>query len=100
MPKNAQGDPIFDALTKLGLELPAHSSEIGSNLGADKHYDQIAYFPGDGKELLDGATGIFDYDGAIFPALWEDGKGKTKFSTFLRYYSSDHRPKWVRLKPQ
>ena len=86
-------------MTKLGLELPAHSSEIGSNLEADKHYDQIAYFPGESKNLLDGATGIFDYDGAIFPALWDNGNGKKNFAAYLRYYISDHRPMWIRLKP-
>jgi endonuclease/exonuclease/phosphatase family metal-dependent hydrolase len=100
MPKNAAGDPVFDALTKLGLELPAHSSEIGSNLAADMHYDQIAYFPGESKNLVDGTTGIFDYDGAIFPALWNGGAGKKNFTAYLKYYMSDHRPMWIRLKPQ
>ena len=100
MPKNAKGDPVFDALTKLGLELPAHSSEIGSNLESDKHYDQIAYFPAESKNLLDGATGIFDYDAAIFPALWNNGQGKKNFDAYLRYYISDHRLMWIRLKPE
>jgi endonuclease/exonuclease/phosphatase family metal-dependent hydrolase len=99
MPKNAAGDPVFDALTKLGLELPAHSSEIGSNLAADMHYDQIAYFPGESKNLVDGSTGIFDYDGAIFPALWQNGANKKNFNAYLKYYISDHRPMWIRFKP-
>lgn len=99
MPKNSAGDPVFDALTNLGLELPTHSSEIGSNLQGDEHYDQIAYFPGESKNLLDGATGIFDYDGAIFPALWKNGTNKTNFNAYLRYYISDHRLMWIRLKP-
>ena len=99
MPKNALGDPVFEALTKLGLELPAHSSEIGSSIASDNHYDQIAYFPGDSQNLLDGATGIFDYDGAIFPALWQNGQNKKNFNAYLRYYLSDHRPMWIRLKP-
>src|SRR5262245_45722833 len=38
MPKNQQGDPVFGALTKLGLELPAHSSEIGSSIASDNHF--------------------------------------------------------------
>ena len=92
MPKNAAGDPVYNALTTLGLELPAHSSEIGSNLASDKHYDQIAYFPGESKALVEGATGIFDFDGAIFPTLWKNGSNKANFNKYLRYYISDHRP--------
>lgn len=99
MPKNAAGDPVFDALTKLGLELPDHSSEIGSNLASDKHYDQIAYFPGESKNLLSGPTGIFDFDGAIFPSLWQSGANKGNFNKYLRYFISDHRPMWIELKP-
>ena len=99
MPKNEQGDPVFDALTKLGLELPAHSSEIGSSIASDNHYDQIAYFPGESQNLLDGQSGIFDYDGAIFPTLWKNGANKGNFNAYLRYYISDHRPMWIRLRP-
>jgi hypothetical protein len=100
LPKNAPGDPIFDALTKLGLELPAHSSEIGSSIASDNHFDQIAYFPAQSKHLLAGPTGIFDYDGAIFPALWNNGANTKNFNAYLRYYISDHRPMWVQLKPE
>jgi endonuclease/exonuclease/phosphatase family metal-dependent hydrolase len=98
MPKNAQGDPVFDALTRLGLELPTHSTEVGSNLAADKHYDQIAYFPDESKALLDGASGVFDYDGALFPDLWQEGRNKAQFMAYLRYYVSDHRLMWIALK--
>ncbi len=56
MPKREPGDPILDALARLGLELPEHSSEIGSNLQSDKHYDQIAFFPGDTKQRFTGRT--------------------------------------------
>ena len=98
MPKNAAGDPVFNALTRLGLELPDHSSGVGSNLAADKHYDQIAYFPAESKQLVDGATGIFDYDGAVFPDLWSNGANRKNFEAYLRYYLSDHRPMWIQLK--
>ena len=30
MPKSEPGDPIYNALTKLGLELPEHSTQIAS----------------------------------------------------------------------
>jgi endonuclease/exonuclease/phosphatase family metal-dependent hydrolase len=98
MPKREAKDPIFKALTKLGLELPAHSSEVGSNLASDKHYDQIAYFPGESQDLLDGQVGVFDFDGGIFPTLWAGGTQKKMFNQYLRYYISDHRPMWVQLK--
>lgn len=99
MPKKKAGDPVFDALTKLGLELPAHSSEIGSNLSSDRHYDQIAYFPGESKNPISSAVGIFDFDGAIFPTLWKDGNNVKNFRAYLRYYISDHRPMWIQLRP-
>jgi hypothetical protein len=98
MPKNAAGDPVFDALTRLGLELPRHSSEIGSNLSSDKHYDQIAYFPDESRDLLDGTSGVFDFDGAVFPDLWADGANRTNFFAYLRYYLSDHRLMWMSLR--
>lgn len=98
MPKNANGDPVFNALTKLGLQLPAHSSEIGSSIAADRHYDQIACFPDDSQALVDGPTGTFDYDGAIFPSLWANGTNTKNFNAYLRYYLSDHRLMWIRLK--
>ena len=46
MPMSVPGDPIFDALTKLGLEIPDHSSQIGSSIMSDAHYDQVAFFRG------------------------------------------------------
>lgn len=75
------------------------AARIGSNLASDKHYDQIAYFPGESKNLLNGPTGIFEFDGAIFPALWRSGSNKGNFNKYLRYYISDHRPMWIALKP-
>lgn len=52
MPKKEPGDPIYDALTKRGLVLPQHSSDMGSNLAGDSHYDQIAFFPGTTMDRL------------------------------------------------
>jgi endonuclease/exonuclease/phosphatase family metal-dependent hydrolase len=98
MPKNAAGDPVFDALTRLGLELPTHSSEVGSNLSSDKHYDQIAYFPVESREIIDSPSGIFDLDGALFPSLWANGANRSNFYAYMRYYMSDHRLMWMSLK--
>ena len=84
LPKAAPTDPIFTALTKTGLQLPEHSTKIGSNLAGDQFYDQVAFFP----------AGVFDFDGAAFAALWAT-KTKVQFRSYVRYYISDHRPLWA-----
>jgi endonuclease/exonuclease/phosphatase family metal-dependent hydrolase len=100
MPKRAPGDPIFDALTRLGLELPEHSTQIASSISTDSRYDQVAFLPETTQHCFTGAKGVFDYDTAVFPALWQNGANKTNFRTYLRYYISDHRPMWVQLATQ
>jgi endonuclease/exonuclease/phosphatase family metal-dependent hydrolase len=97
MPKSDPADPIYKALTKLGLDVPAHSTQIASNITNDANYDQIAFLPGTTNAWFKGVKGVFDYDQVIFPALWDGGKGKKKFLAYLRYYMSDHRPMWVQL---
>jgi endonuclease/exonuclease/phosphatase family metal-dependent hydrolase len=98
MPKSQPGDSIFTALTALGLELPEHSTQISSAISSDSNYDQIAFLPDTTKDLFTGTKGVYDYDSAIFPALWQGGKNKRNFNAYLRYYISDHRPMWVQLK--
>lgn len=97
MPKCAPGDPIYTALTKLGLDLPAHSTQIGSSISSDANYDQIAFLPETTKNHFTGHKGVFDFDAVLFPALWKDGSNAKNFKTYLRYYISDHRPMWVEL---
>ena len=97
MPKRAPTDPIFQALTRQGLELPAHTSEVGSNLASDKHYDQIAFFPGQTKDCFR-QMGVFDFDAVVFKTLWEDpARSPADFRAYVRYYLSDHRPLWMEL---
>lgn len=98
MPKSEPGDPIYSALTSLGLELPEHSTQIASAIASDANYDQIAFLPDTTRDHFTGAKGVFDYDTAIFPELWGNGKNKGNFNAYLRYYISDHRPMWVQLK--
>jgi endonuclease/exonuclease/phosphatase family metal-dependent hydrolase len=98
MPKAEPGDPIYKALTSLGLELPDHSTQISSSISSDANYDQIAFLPQTTQDLFTGLKGVFDYDAVIFPVLWKDGKNKANFKAYLRYYISDHRPMWVQLK--
>jgi endonuclease/exonuclease/phosphatase family metal-dependent hydrolase len=100
MPKSDDNDPIFKALTKLGLEIPEHSTQIASNIANDANYDQIAFFPSTTKNFFTGLKGVYDYDAVIFPDLWQDGKNKKNFNAYLRYYISDHRPMWTQLRIQ
>ena len=47
MPQAEWGDPIYEALVNRGLYIPPRSTEVGgTNLAGDRHYDQIAFFPG------------------------------------------------------
>ena len=100
MPKSEPGDPIFNALTKLGLQLPEHSTQIASSISSDANYDQIAFLPHTTQHCFTGLKGVFDYDTVIFPDLWQGGANKKNFRTYLRYYISDHRLMWVQLSIQ
>jgi endonuclease/exonuclease/phosphatase family metal-dependent hydrolase len=97
LPKIDPADPIFKALTQTGLKLPEHSTQIGSNLEGDQHYDQVAFFPTGAGAKFTGKSGVFDYDGAVFRALWQS-KTPTQFRSYIRYYMSDHRPLWAEFQ--
>lgn len=97
MPKSVAGDPIFDALTRLGLQVPEHSTQIASSISSDANYDQIAFLPGTTTRTFTGVKGVFDFDAVLFPALWQGGANRKNFLAYLRYYISDHRPMWVQL---
>jgi endonuclease/exonuclease/phosphatase family metal-dependent hydrolase len=97
LPKAVVGDRIFDNLVRLGLELPPHTSQIGSAIASDSHYDQIAFFPGPSKTRFTGACNVFDFDGAVFKDLYES-RGEKSFLAYARYHLSDHRPLWAEFK--
>ena len=94
LPKIDPTNPIFEALTKTGLQLPEHSTQIGSNLAGDQHYDQVAFFPTGAGAKFTGKAGVFDFDGGVFARLWKR-KTPAQFRSFIRYYLSDHRPLWA-----
>jgi endonuclease/exonuclease/phosphatase family metal-dependent hydrolase len=96
LPKAAPGDRIFDALVSLGLQTPPHSSQIGSAIASDSHYDQIAFFPGVSQDRFTGACNVFDFDGAVFQDLWQQRK-QAQFQSYVRYHVSDHRPLWAQF---
>jgi endonuclease/exonuclease/phosphatase family metal-dependent hydrolase len=96
LPKAQAGDRIFDALVSLGLQLPPHTSQIGSAIASDNHYDQLAFFPGGAQTRFTGACNVFDFDGALFQDLWNDPKRTPKqFLEYARFHISDHRPLWA-----
>lgn len=97
LPKAEPGDPIYDALTSRGLHLPEHSTEVGSSIATDNHYDQIAFFTGETQDEFTGKSGVFDFDGAVFSDLWDD-RGRKDFLAYVRYYLSDHRPLWAQFR--
>lgn len=97
MPAAVPGDSIYDALTKRGLHIPKHQSRIGTTITDGKHYDQLAFLPGDAGQAFV-TDGVFDFDGGIFPDLWNDPARDDKdFEAYLRFHISDHRPIWAQF---
>jgi hypothetical protein len=97
LPKAVQGNRIFDALVSLGLQLPPHTSQIGSAIASDSQYDQLAFFPGSTKDRFTGASNVFDFDGAVFQDLWQQ-RTQAQFQSYVRYHLSDHRPLWAEFR--
>lgn len=97
LPKAAPGDPIYDALTRRGLEVPPHSSQIASAIASDNQYDQIAFFAGDMRNYFTGSMSVFDFDGALFRDLWNSRERKD-FLAYTRFHMSDHRPLWAQFR--
>ena len=95
MPEAKPGDAIYDALVARGLHVPKHQSRIGTTITEGKHYDQLAFFPGDAG-LAFVSDGVFDFDGALFGDLW-DQTTPSEYQAFTRYHISDHRPIWAQF---
>ncbi len=91
LPKRDPGDGVFRALTRRGLSLPEHGTQLGSNLASDCDYDQIAFFPGPAAQRLEG-SGVFDFDGAVFRDAWQNRR--PDFQSIVKFYLADHRPLW------
>lgn len=98
LPKIEKGDPIYDALVSRGLHLADHSTKIGSSVTEDGYYDHVAFFPGQTANDFTGESGVFDFDGGVFADLWKDRP--KEFTSYLRYYLSDHRPMWAEFSLQ
>ena len=96
MPKAIPGDPIFNALTAKGLQLPGHSTQVASSVVSDAQYDQIAFFPAQTLNDFTGQKGVFDFDAVLFQDLWQQSQPNWK--TYVKYYVSDHRPMWAEFR--
>lgn len=99
LPKMDETDPIYRQLKSFGLRLPKHSTEMGTDLKGTKTYDQIAFFPDNTDKEFREETGVFDFDKALFPDLWNqvtEGKiTRTEFRNYVKYHISDHRVLWA-----
>jgi endonuclease/exonuclease/phosphatase family metal-dependent hydrolase len=98
MPKAEPGDPVYDALTRLGLTLPGHSTRIASSVVSDAQYDQIAFIPAETQSRFTGRKGVFDFDQVVFKDLYD--RSARDFKAYLKYYLSDHRPMWLELNTE
>ena len=87
-------DPVYKALVQRGLQLPAHTTKVYSNISNDKTYDQIAFLPGMKSRIV--THGVFPFDNALFADLYKS-KPAADFKSYVRYYISDHRPMWMEL---
>ena len=67
----------------------------GTSLQGHKHYDQVAFFPGETSEFAD-RVDVFDFDNAVFADLYRSRPLK-QFLGYLRYHLSDHRPLWAQF---
>ncbi len=96
MPRAEVGDAVYDALIARGLHIPVHQSRIGTTITEGKHYDQLAFLPGDAGVAYE-TDGVFDFDGAVFADLWQ-ARTPSEFEAYLRYHLSDHRPIWAQFR--
>ncbi len=98
-----RADVTMEALTKAGFRVPDELQSIpGSNVGKDKHYDQIAYYKALQALKPTGRAGVFDPFECVFreaDAALYDGDRAAKpgrsFRDWRTYRLSDHLPMWV-----
>lgn len=92
------GDPLYNAMTKHGLEMPRALAKLthGSNLAKNKRYDQILHYSQypDGFCDVGGAVDFFVDDAHIKKLFPGQKLTRTQFT----YQVSDHLPLWVQLR--
>ncbi len=87
--------PLYKAITARGLEVPkALLGTHGTNLAADKRYDQILHLPQITKARMN-LGGVLDYYAGDFEELFP---GRALDKRGFTYELSDHLPLWVQLR--
>ncbi|UCH13417.1 MAG: endonuclease/exonuclease/phosphatase family protein [Bacteroidales bacterium] len=88
---------LYKAISQFGLKAPDAivQSEFGSNLAANKRYDQILHHPNQTGSVFTNYGGVLDFYKGNYKAL-QPYKSLTK--TRFTYELSDHLPLWVQLK--
>ncbi len=94
LPVRDSSSTVYRALKAKGLVLPQHSTAMGSSLGGDKHYDQVAFHAGGMRAVFTGKAGVFDFDRTpFFGAAW--AVNEAYFRAAVKYHMADHRPLWA-----
>jgi len=98
-------DETYKVLGKAGFKIPAAMTELRSNLGRNRNFDQIAFIaPSIEDQLSEAASGVFGWDKFVYRDNEEDATaykssvGTAKYKEWRTYKMSDHLPLWVELK--
>jgi len=88
---------LYKAISQYGLQAPKAivQSGFGSNLAADKRYDQILHHPNQTGSVFTDYGGVLDFYKNDHKAL---EPYKTLTLSQFTYELSDHLPLWVQLK--
>ncbi|MGE0283606.1 MAG: endonuclease/exonuclease/phosphatase family protein [Rhizobiaceae bacterium] len=98
-------DVTMEAITKAGFIVPEELQKLpGSNVGKDKHYDQIAYYKKLTRMKPTGRAGVLDFFESVYreadePAYAAERKSRPgrSFKDWRTYRMSDHLPMWIEL---
>jgi exonuclease III len=101
-------DDTWKALEETGFTMPEQIANLRTNVGGNKHYDQIAFYSARGEvELLEGekCAGAFRFFDTVFdrPQDYTDiakalEPGVEEFNRWRTWQMSDHLPLWVQVK--
>jgi len=112
------GKPTWEALHESGFEVPEELQQVKTNIGEDKHYDQIAFHSSrkevkmvpvqlpNGKKVSGDKFKFFDYvfrdeDEAEYRKANRTkklGNSKKKYREWSTWQISDHYPIWIVLQ--
>jgi len=95
-------DVTMEAITRAGFRVPEPLQAVpGSNVGKNRHYDQIACYKTLSGLAPTGRAGVFDYFEHVYRledeadyAAERAGRGRS-FRDWRTYRMSDHLPMWI-----